>query len=67
MKNPKCIIWDILANFNKYMDHKGSFCREFKCLQHFLTIYMIIIIHHRQAILRPNECASAVLSEITFL
>ena len=41
-----------------------------------LTIYVFFFasngsyfknIHQRQVILRPNECASAVLSEITFL
>ena len=33
----------------------------FLCLSNFKNIY------HSQVILRPNECASAVLSEMTFL
>ena len=39
-KNPKSIIWDSLTIYNIYMDIKGSFCREFKFLQHFITKYM---------------------------
>ena len=38
-KNPKSIIWDILVIFNICMDIKGSFCREFECLQYFLYNY----------------------------
>ena len=30
----------ILAIFNIYMDIKGSFRREFKYIQHFITMYM---------------------------
>ena len=38
-KNPKSIIWDILAIFNIYMDIKGSFCREFEYLPYFLYYF----------------------------
>ena len=41
-KNSRSIIWDILFNFNIYMDNKGSFCRLFEYLQYFLYNYMKI-------------------------